>query len=114
MPKHKSAETVESDSTSDSGPDDREPVVKKQKKEKEKKKVKSSSGDDQEHSFPLSKQKFLNVREFKGRLLIDIREFYDAGGELKPGKKGISLTVDQWRKLESQMDEINESIQALS
>lgn len=36
----------------------------------------------------LSRQKFVNVREFRGRILIDIREYYDAGGEMKPGKKG--------------------------
>lgn len=30
---------------------------------------------------------------------MDIREFYDAGGEEKPGKKGISLTQEQVRHI---------------
>ncbi|PIK37731.1 Activated RNA polymerase II transcriptional coactivator p15 [Apostichopus japonicus] len=113
MPKHKSAETVDSgDSSSDSGPDP-EPAPKKQKPEKKKEKSKED-GDDQEHMYALSRQKFVNVREFRGRILIDIREYYDAGGEMKPGKKGISLTVEQWRKLEEKVDEINDSIKTMA
>lgn len=30
--------------------------------------------------------------------LLDIREFYDAQGEERPGKKGISLTPEQVRQ----------------
>lgn len=46
----------------------------------------------------LGKMKFVDVREFKGMTLIDIREYYEDKntGELKPGKKGISLQADQW------------------
>ena len=43
----------------------------------------------------LGKRKHATVRTFKGMTLLDIREFYDAGGEEKPGKKGISLAVEQ-------------------
>jgi hypothetical protein len=32
-----------------------------------------------------------------GKTLIDIREFYNDNGEERPGKKGISLTVQQVR-----------------
>jgi hypothetical protein len=34
----------------------------------------------------------------KGATLIDIREYYGAEGDEKPGKKGISLTVQQVRQ----------------
>ena len=47
----------------------------------------------------------VTVNEFKGKLLINIREFYDdkATGEEKPGSKGIALTVQQWNKLKEQV-----------
>lgn len=46
----------------------------------------------------LGKMKFIDVREYKGITLIDIREYYEdkKSGEMKPGKKGISLQKDQW------------------
>ena len=30
-----------------------------------------------------------------GKALVDIREFYGEGDDEKPGKKGISLTIEQ-------------------
>ncbi|KIM91823.1 hypothetical protein PILCRDRAFT_809789 [Piloderma croceum F 1598] len=47
----------------------------------------------------LGKKKRATVRTFKGITLLDIREFYGADGDEKPGKKGISLTIDQWDAL---------------
>jgi hypothetical protein len=64
----------------------------------------------------LGKKKRVTVREFKGcspvfkvcgvsityfikgSTLIDIREYYGSEGEEKPGKKGISLSVEQVRQ----------------
>jgi hypothetical protein len=43
----------------------------------------------------LGKKKRATVRSFKGTDLLDIREFYGADGDEKPGKKGISLTREQ-------------------
>lgn len=44
----------------------------------------------------LGNKKFVDVREFKGKILIDIREYYEKNGEMLPGKKGISLNTEQW------------------
>ena len=43
----------------------------------------------------LGKKKRAVVRSFKGVALLDIREYYGEPGEEKPGKKGISLNLDQ-------------------
>ncbi|KAJ7084415.1 transcriptional Coactivator p15-domain-containing protein [Mycena belliarum] len=54
-----------------------------------------------EKFIELGKNKRVTVRSFKGTTLIDIREFYTdkTSGEQKPGKKGISLGLDQWDEL---------------
>lgn len=36
----------------------------------------------------LDKTRFIKVRDFRGKILVDIREFYEKNGELLPGKKG--------------------------
>ena len=44
---------------------------------------------------------FVQVREFKGKTYIDIREYYVDKNTMdtKPGKKGISLSCEQYQKL---------------
>ena len=39
----------------------------------------------------LSKNRFVSVRSFKGRIIVDIREYYEDSysGQSKPGKKGV-------------------------
>ena len=61
----------------------------------------------------LDAYKRLTLRKYKGKLLVDIREFYYSEGEMKPGKKGISLSVDCWNKINDNIDFINESIKEL-
>ena len=36
---------------------------------------------------------------YKGHILIDIREIYQKDGEKKPGKKGISLNLEQYNTI---------------
>lgn len=60
---------------------------------KDKKPTKSAS--DVKQSVELGKKKRATVSSFKGTPLLDIREYYGPEGEEKPGKKGISLTLEQ-------------------
>ncbi|XP_028162260.1 RNA polymerase II transcriptional coactivator [Ostrinia nubilalis] len=105
MPKHKKKEESSS-SDSDEGPIDRNPPP-------EKKAKMGSRTDDKEPTWVLQGKKLVKVREFKGKVYVDVREFYEKNGDLLPGKKGISLTPEQWRKLLSLGDEINETISTL-
>jgi len=61
--------------------------------------VKALTNSEGEKYIDLGKKKRVTVRSFKGIPLLDIREFYGADGQEKPGKKGISLTLDQWEVL---------------
>ncbi|KAG0724364.1 Activated RNA polymerase II transcriptional coactivator p15 [Chionoecetes opilio] len=118
MGKHKKQEKrpksdSESESESDSGPEDRnEPAPKKSKGEgSASKRFKTDNG---ETYFELERNRRVTVREFKSKLFVDVREFYEKDGELKPGKKGISLSAVQWNKLKSMIPDIDEVVQEMS
>lgn len=69
-----------------------------------------------EVAIELDKKKQVTVREFNGVKLVDIREFYidKQSGEKKPGKKGISLTEETWKKLIELQQDINNALDDLS
>ena len=118
------------DSDSDSGPEDSGPApVKKSKKisakadpakpkSPKKKSAKAGGSVDAlndgsgEPSWSLGNMKFAKVREWKGKMYVDIREFYvdKSSMETKPGKKGISLTVEQYQKLKEIISEIDSKL----
>jgi Transcriptional Coactivator p15 (PC4) len=59
----------------------------------------------------LSEKRFVEIGKFRGKTLVSIREFYTSDdGELLPGKKGISLSLDQWKKLVESTEKINDMI----
>lgn len=60
---------------------------------KEKKPAKKAKTDD-ETIWDLGNNRQVNVRNFKGKYYVDIREmYYDKDGDLKPGKKGTIIII---------------------
>lgn len=57
--------------------------------------------------FSLSDFKKVSAAPFKGLSLVNIREYYQADGEEKPGKKGIALRVNQWNTLRDMIPTID-------
>ena len=76
----------------------------------------------------IGKLRFISVSEFRGKPYVNIREYYDDKGVEKPSKKGeldsvrvatgirvmcafrsgISLAADQWEKLKSLINQVDE------
>ena len=78
----------------------------------------AEKSSDQGYCFPISStgknEKRCTVSKFKGKVLVDIREYYQADdGEMKPGRKGISLAAKDWKTLTSYSSLITEAIEAL-
>ncbi|RWA03446.1 hypothetical protein EKO27_g11658 [Xylaria grammica] len=70
--------------------------------------------DDEGNSFwPLSPTRRIAIQNFKGKSYINIREYYsDASGELRPGKKGIMLTLEQYNALLKAVPQLNAELQS--
>ncbi|XP_075697778.1 activated RNA polymerase II transcriptional coactivator p15 [Rhinoderma darwinii] len=97
-------------------PPEKEKPAKKQKSGESSKGSASakSSSSQEDNMFQIGKMRYVSVRDFKGKVLIDIREYFmDNQGELKPGRKGISLNPEQWSQLKEQMSDIDEAMRKL-
>ncbi|XP_052423792.1 SUB1 regulator of transcription a [Carassius gibelio] len=125
MPKSKEVLSSTSDSDSDSEVDTKAKRKRQATPEKPSKKQKSgetskvssgskSSSSKNDNMFQIGKMRYVSVRDFKGKVLIDIREYWiDQEGEMKPGRKGISLNPEQWNQLKEQISEIDEAVRRI-
>ncbi|KAM9810738.1 SUB1 regulator of transcription b [Neosynchiropus ocellatus] len=125
MPKSKEVLSSTSGSDSDNEvetkakrkkPSTPEKPVKKPKSGESSKPESSSkqSNKDGDNMFQIGKMRYVSVRDFKGKCLIDIREYWmNQDGEMKPGKKGISLNPEQWSQLKEQMSDIDDAIKRI-
>ncbi|XP_051006823.1 activated RNA polymerase II transcriptional coactivator p15-like [Acomys russatus] len=70
------------------------------------------SRDD--HGFQVGEMRYASVRDLKGKLLTDIREYcIDSEGEMKQRRKGNSLNREQWSLLKEQISGIDDAIRKL-
>ena len=58
----------------------------------------------------LASNRYVRLNEFKNSLLVDVREYYEAGGETKPGNKGLSMTAAQWNDLAAVLPELQATL----
>lgn len=72
-----------------------------------------SKNVDSEVFFELSKKRRVTVRKWRTTTLVDIREYWGDEDDLKPGKKGISLSLDQWSMLKDLIPDIDNAITQL-
>jgi hypothetical protein len=52
----------------------------------------------------------VTLGEFSGRPVVQIREWYDAAGEMRPSKKGVSIPVRDLSAVSSALDEARDII----
>jgi len=65
----------------------------------------------EKNRFQLSNNRFVSISDFRGKIRVDIREYYVTDdGQRKPGRKGISLSLQEWAKLKDYIDEIEKAI----
>ncbi|CAL8263249.1 unnamed protein product [Boreogadus saida] len=71
-------------------------------------------GGVEDGMFQIGKMRYVSVRDFKGKTLVDIREYWmNPDGEMKPGKKGISLNAEQWSQFKEQISDIDEAVKKM-
>ncbi|KAI5194888.1 PC4-domain-containing protein [Aureobasidium subglaciale] len=60
--------------------------------------------------WELSGKRRVTLSEFKKVHLINIREYYEKDGQMLPGKKGISMTIEQFSALLEVLPEVEEAL----
>ncbi|CAM0882316.1 unnamed protein product [Alopecurus aequalis] len=61
----------------------------------------------------LSSNRRVTLQEFRGMMLVSIREYYLKDGKEMPGSKGISMTVEQWEAFCKSVPAIEDAIKNL-
>lgn len=88
------------------------PPSKKSKESAAEKSNKNDSGDGNgATTWTLEGMRQVRINEFRGRKMVDIREHYEKDGKVMPGKKGISLSASQWKKLLAVADDVSRALE---
>ena len=72
--------------------------------------------DEAKCAYDLGKSKFIVAKMFNGKPYINIREYYqrkDSGTKMFAGRKGVTLTLENWRELVKVIGYVERSVQEL-
>ncbi|KZT72139.1 PC4-domain-containing protein [Daedalea quercina L-15889] len=72
------------------------------------------TNNDGNRYIDLGRKRRATVYIFKGKPLLDIREYYGPEGDENPGKKGISVSQDEWETLKRNASTIDVLFKKLS
>ena len=75
------------------------------------KRVKPSVIPSKEKEWHIGRNRMVSVRKFKNQHYVDIREFYLKDQELRPGKKGIFLKLEEFLVLAKFAPEIKKHLE---
>ncbi|AES72908.1 RNA polymerase II transcriptional coactivator KIWI isoform X2 [Medicago truncatula] len=75
---------------------------------------KDTEDDSGDIVFEIGKNRRVSVRTWNKQPWVDIREFYTKDGKQLPGKKGISLNMEQWIVLRDHIEEIDNAVKEKS
>ncbi|XP_043509702.1 activated RNA polymerase II transcriptional coactivator p15 [Frieseomelitta varia] len=113
MPKSKEFIYSDDDSSDEEVKSKKRKRENEDKEEKKSKKTSEKESENEDNIWDLGNNRQVTVRDFRGKLYVDIREMYfDKELNLKPGKKGICLSIPQWRKLLSVMDDVDKAVKS--
>lgn len=54
--------------------------------------------------------KKLQIKKFKSTIYVDFREYFAKDTQLLPTKKGVTLTVEMWKKMITMIPEVDKII----
>ncbi|KAJ5150982.1 RNA polymerase II transcriptional coactivator KELP [Penicillium canariense] len=83
------------------------------------KKVKATSGNELtskidangDRYWEISKMRRVTISEFRGRTMVSVREYYEKDGQELPGKKGISMSIEQFSALVELLPDLEQTLQ---
>ncbi|KAK4669162.1 uncharacterized protein QC763_200560 [Podospora pseudopauciseta] len=115
MSSYKKRGRVQIESDEEDIPQRKAAPAKKQKQERPKATPSGGKGTDGEGNayWELGNNRRVGASKFKNATLVNLREYYTTpDGELRPGKKGISLSIDQYKAFLKAIPQLNEELRS--
>ncbi|KAL7044801.1 hypothetical protein ACKWTF_002060 [Chironomus riparius] len=108
----KRAQKRENDLSSSEEEDFKPKKLKSEKSPEVKSKInipEKETDDEGNEYYSLGRDRRISLSSFKGKRYINIREYYKdkKSGEMKPGKKGITLNALEWKNLLAVADQLH-------